>query len=566
MSGQCSLCLSCGAPFIPLGEDVVEYDRLGNISVFFFQKLVKRNDLIQRTVKNPSFCAKPNASHILHESHHRHAVEFVIEKMLLHQERDDDYFPFLRNPKGKTPVPMLAKFIGAPRRRAVDFRDLSGFIDSLQQDGHQEPDYSSLVVCCQDCNLGMTMKFWFKYHLCAGSEVNPSCLIKDGKVKVFSVLLHGSPRKLEASHRWRRRAEEGSYPLAKYSERHDVLTAMLGYYVHQLCFPHETPGLPAKPDHYRLYLHMCWVVLEVTCLLCEYWRGSRDAENLPGRTQKRNRCCKTPLGSAELYFSYFCWRIGGFRHRNLRALDFKTWHQIYMWHASGCEKLFPRPEGAAGSRLMADRISPDDMNAGSRELVQTIARNMTAVLKNSIMPLVRHVAGVGLSRELNRYFIPRKYLQELHVLMMRSVAAPVPPARARTHGARPQGGRAGLRFVRPAGGHRRHDGARHRPEPRPGRLDPPAAPVLPERLAPGRGPEHRAGHGQGRGRAGGGRRPLPAVQAAPAAPVGGVGRHDGRGRAADPAGPAVLALGRGAGAEPAGRVRRGVARRRPAAH
>jgi len=137
---------------------------------------------------------------------------------------------------------------------------------------------------------------------------------------------------------------------------------------------------------------------------------------------KRYRCCKVPLGAAELYFSYFCYRIGGFQHSSLRALDFNAWHQIYMWHASGCEALFPRQAGAAGSRLMADRISPDDMNAGSRELVQTIARNMTSLLQNKIMRLVRFVAGADVPRErlkLKSYFIPRHNLQQLNILMMR---------------------------------------------------------------------------------------------------------------------------------------------------
>jgi hypothetical protein len=422
MSGQCSLCLSCGAPFIPLGEDVVEYDRLGNISVFYFQKMVKKNDLIQKTVKNPSFCAKANASHILHDAHHRHAVEYVIEKRLLEPERADDYFPFMRNPKGKTPVPMLAKWATVSQGRALDFGQLSGLINSLQEDGRQEPDYSSVVSCCQDCNLTMTMKFWFKYHLCAGSDVNPSCLIRDDKIRVWKARLNGRARKLETSRGWSEGVFEDRYPLAKYSEKHDVLTAMLAYYVDGLCTPYQTPDLIAKPEHNRLYRHMCWVVLEVTCLLCEYWRGSGDAENYPGRTKKRYRCCKVPLGAAELYFSYFCYRIGGFQHSSLRALDFKAWHQIYMWHASGCEALFPRQAGAAGSRLMADRISPDDMNAGSRELVQTIARNMTSLLQNKIMRLVRFVAGADVPRErlkLKPYFIPRHNLQQLNILMMR---------------------------------------------------------------------------------------------------------------------------------------------------
>ena len=430
MSGQCSLCLSCGAPFIPAGEDMVEYDRLGNISVFYFQKLVKTNDLLQRTVEHPSFCSKPNASHILHESHHLHAVEYVIEKQVRAQERADDLFPFMRTPKGRNPVAMLAAWREVPPRRALNFQPLSDLINSLVADGRQETDYRNVISCCHDCNMTMTMKFWFKYHLCGGSEVNPSCLIPDGRIRVWRARLNGRANSLETSRHWTRGNFEGRYPLPRYNERRDVLTAMLGYYIRGLCMPHRTPDLFGKNDHLALYLHMCWVVLEVTCLLCEYWRGSRDSENFARRTKKRSQCCKTPLGAAELYFSYFCWRIGGFQYRNLRALDFKTWHQVYMWYASGSEALFPRPEGATGSRLIADRIAPDDMNAGSRQLVQMIARNMTSVLDNHVMRLARHVSGAGVSRELNHYFIPRRFLQELRMLMMRCA---IPFITARAH-------------------------------------------------------------------------------------------------------------------------------------
>lgn len=400
---------------------MVEYDRLGNISVFYFQKLVKTNDLLQRTVEHPSFCSKPNASHLLHESHHLHAVEYGIEHMVVMNQRADALFPFMRTPKGKNPVAMLATWTALSRRRTLDFQVLSDFIHSLEADGRQEPDYHRLVTCCHDCNMTMTMKFWFKYHLCAGSDVNPSCLIPDGRIRVWRARLNGRANKLETSQHWTRGTFEDRYPLSKYSEQHDVLTGMLGYYISALCLPYRTPDLfdQAKTDHLRLYLHMCWVVLEVTCLLSEYWRGSRDSENFARRTVKRSQCCKTPLGGAELYFSYFCWRIGGFRHGNLRALDFKTWHQVYMWYASGSEALFPRHERSTGSRLIADRIAPDDMNAGSRDLIQMVARNMTTVLSTHIMKLVRHLSGAGMSRELNHYFLPRKYLQELQMLMMR---------------------------------------------------------------------------------------------------------------------------------------------------
>ena len=198
----------------------------------------------------------------------------------------------------------------------------------------------------------------------------------------------------------------------------------MGFYLDYSCRPLNTPGLADlgaagydKGQHYALYLHMCWVVLEVTCLLSEYWRGSGDAEQ-SSRTIKHNQCLKTPLGAAELYFSYFCWRIVCFRYETVRGLSFQSWHQIYMWYASDCETLFPREDHFWASKLMADRIAPDDMYMGSRVLVETVARNMTTVLKDNIMKLGRHLSGAK-DVQLERYFVPRKYLQDLTILMHR---------------------------------------------------------------------------------------------------------------------------------------------------
>lgn len=415
MSGQCSLCLSCGAPFLPIGEDVVEYDSLGNISVFYFQKLVKNNEIIRRTVERPTFANKADASHVFHKAHHRHAVEYIAEK----DARPDGLFPFLRSPAGKNPKPMLAQFTGpGDDSLCVDSKPLCDLIAPMVADGVEATDYNLVVACCNDCNTTMTMRFWFQFHLCVGSQRNPSCMIPDQSIEVYHA---DGNRKLERGNNWTQGALENRYPLAEFSGKHDVLTAALGYYLQFLCSAAYTRVLDAvgKEEHRKLYLHMCWVVLEVTCLLCEYWRGSGDAEQKPRQTKKRNRCCKSPLGAAELYFSYFCWRIAGFKHANLRALDFPAWHQFYMWYAGDCLALFPREEGEIRTRLIADRLSPDDMYAGSRDLVSAVLKNMTRVLNEHIMKLAQHVAGASLSTSLTRYFLPRKHLQDLRALMMR---------------------------------------------------------------------------------------------------------------------------------------------------
>lgn len=159
-SGQCGLCLSCGAPFLPAGEDMVAYDRLGNISVFYFQKLVRNNHVMQQSIRKPTFCAKGHQSHILHKTHHRHAVEYSTK-----QPRQDGLFPFLRNPTGKTPTPLLADFDYPDDKDCIKFTKLDSVLFKIETDGEFPIDYNRMVFCCSDCNHTMTMEFWFRYHL-----------------------------------------------------------------------------------------------------------------------------------------------------------------------------------------------------------------------------------------------------------------------------------------------------------------------------------------------------------------------------------------------------------------
>lgn len=166
---------------------------------------------------------------------------------------------------------------------------------------------------------------------------------------------------------------------------------------------------------------MCWVVLQTTCLLCEYWRGSGDKVQHEQARIKRYQCHKSPLGAAELYFSYFCWRILGFRYATLRDMSFVDWHRFYMWDACNCEYLFPRDRADASGRLLADKISPDDMYAESPRLVKQVARNMTALLRDRIWRLGEHLAGAHRLIELTRYFGPRRNLRALTSLIERRV-------------------------------------------------------------------------------------------------------------------------------------------------
>lgn len=230
-------------------------------------------------------------------------------------------------------------------------------------------------------------------------------------------------QKIEDSDQWtvhdETRDEEGTYPEATYRKTRDIMSAAVAYYL-DMCAPRAGHVLlhNESVENFKLYIHMCWVVMQTTCLLCEYVRGSRDMVQHERAGIKRNQCHKSPLGAAELYFSYFCWRILGFHFPGVCHMSFPDWHRFYMWDAGRCEELFPRDQADATGRLIADKIAPQNMYAPSRTLVQQVAHNMTATLKKNIWRLGEHLSG-GRKPELTRYFVPRRNLRALTRLIER---------------------------------------------------------------------------------------------------------------------------------------------------
>lgn len=422
MPNQCSLCLSCGAPFVPVAQDMLMYDRVGNISVMFLQKIVSNNESLKKSVEHPNFCSKPHDAHVLHRAHHRWAVELMIRELLVGEAHDRQKIPFVRAPGGKSSTALIAKWDEVGTNDTLDLKYLSGFLEKLKS--HKDAvdilsDFDLTVLCCDDCNYVMTGRFWFNYHLWIGSRRNPSALIPDESITVYTVNTASVDRKdsvIETSTWQDSGVIDGTYPHADYDGKKEILTAALIYYLRELCRPSESLE-SSGVYHVSLYYYLCWLVLEVTCLLCEYHRGSRDMEN-SSSTKKRQRCRKNQLGCIELYFSFFCWLVGGFQYNNVQDLGFTHWHQIYMWHARGCWDLFPSKQGASGDLLIADMLTPKNMDAGSKTLVKKVAKRMTRVLKNNIMKLIEFVGKGKHKKELDAYFLPSKYRRRVFNKMM----------------------------------------------------------------------------------------------------------------------------------------------------
>ena len=161
MAEQCGLCLCCGAPFLPIDEDMVNYDKLGNISIFFFQRTVRR--FPQSKVKNPTFTGKMHESHIIHESHHAPALRFML------QQADNDIPPdftleYSKTPKGKVPVRQVAQWKKDTTFR-VNLRLLKNRVLAIKFNRDYSIKLELTQKCCHPCNIVMTMRFWYEYLL-----------------------------------------------------------------------------------------------------------------------------------------------------------------------------------------------------------------------------------------------------------------------------------------------------------------------------------------------------------------------------------------------------------------
>ena len=161
MADQCGLCLCCGAPFLPIDEEMVNYDKLGNISVFFFQRTVRR--FPQSKVKSPTFTGKMHESHIIHESHHAPALHFMLE-----QAKDgmpkDFVLKYSKNPKGKSPVRQVARWADDTDFR-VNLLSLKKRVLAIDFNDRYTINLGLTQKCCHPCNTVMTMRFWYEYHL-----------------------------------------------------------------------------------------------------------------------------------------------------------------------------------------------------------------------------------------------------------------------------------------------------------------------------------------------------------------------------------------------------------------
>jgi len=326
MSGQqAGLCLSCGTPFCPKPTDEVSHERLGNMSLAYIQRQVRINRDAMTKIEHPAFYAVQEGAHVIHETHHRMAILIMAgdrkdtDMYNDDMSKNDGAFPFILAPKSKRKaIPLAAHWLKPSKESRIRMKRLLELCTNAKptrREVDMNKNYSIVVGCCKSCNSTMTMEYWFRYHLFAdytGPESNPDRIMTEDNIMEIYEVDTNKHENIEDYMHWNsERKKYGEFPSQETPRNKEMMAPAVAYYLN-LCLPFGQRHYIHKDGYIlnkHLYLEMCWVALEITCLMCEYWRGSGDKENKQGSSKKRNQSHKSPLGAIELYYGYFCWCV-----------------------------------------------------------------------------------------------------------------------------------------------------------------------------------------------------------------------------------------------------------------
>lgn len=436
---QCSLCLSCGAPFLPNGEDAVLDGNVGTSCILFLNARMKTDPGTLRKYNTPSFTSKREAAHVIHEGHHEAALRHMIfhhsgDRTLVLPIRTDNApihglnmaMPYYQK-SSKSEGPRLAAWIRPAARDRMNLTGLFNTVSDIFNDRgiNMNLPPTNLGVkydTCSRCNKIMTQKANFGFWLgCSERGINN--IVREALVRrlnehpITAVWAVTHRVKLPQAHgRWSRK-NRGDHSADQYhlpgGTDEDALSPHVAYYLHQ-CLPWQ--GTPGDEPFVRVgfennarmarmvYLELCWVVLEITCLMTQLREGRMHG------TLKLSWGVKENRGALEFYISYFVFRL--FQYRHLEAfqdadIDFVQWHQKYFCEASGNALLFPGARVMIHERVMVNTEQP------ARRLVSSVGARLIE-LHNTMLPLADFVAGVGvIPRGISEYFVGVDVLRDL---------------------------------------------------------------------------------------------------------------------------------------------------------
>jgi len=360
-----------------MSDEYIDFDSVGNLSILYFQKHVRRSEAMMASVVNPLFSSQKFAAHVIHKSHHADALEFMSanreDRDLAELEPTDPagVFPFFRSPTTANRQ-ALGAFWGTPsQEQRFKFEELAAFVENAALTSGYVLDVDQTVDCCRGCNMTMTMEFWFRYHLY--NPANAARLIPADAITVVKMNVTGRHVRDDWS-RWRFAVNRENYtfPSDEWSKGRDAMAAAVAYYLHA-CLPFDESEVKTLPEKKRLYLSLCWTVLEIACLLCELKIGPESKG-----TKKKRQCPKSHVGAIELYVSHFCWRLYTMTRPALMLFGFERWHQIYFCEAVGCKELFPRRQFG---QLIVDEFAGDVSLMTSRKLLRFTFKKVWSIFQ-----------------------------------------------------------------------------------------------------------------------------------------------------------------------------------------
>jgi len=295
--------------------------------------------------------------------------------------------PFFKTPSTNQ-GPQLAWWDAPDAADRLDMRDLFEhllFVANSYADRNVnfDEDFETTYVTCSDCNALMTQQGYMNYLI---------GLTNSARFNQYGGIIHGNPihvvnadtnnhRPLnDAYGNWKKARVPHPSDHPTYNAL-DSLTPHVAYYLH-LCLPPIAMGgadpwnIPGSGTSARtLYIQLCWVVLEITCL-CSLLENGKQSGN-----RRLSHGFKCHLGAIEFYLSYFFWRL--FQYEFMQViprlrLNFIQWHQKYFWDIINCKGIFP-----TNRILLAEMICPN-VNIPSQRLVENACYNMMQLYHNEI--------------------------------------------------------------------------------------------------------------------------------------------------------------------------------------
>lgn len=443
-AGQCGLCLSCGAPFPPKPNEIVLFNRLGNMSTLYAHTCFVESPSMNRKYKNPVLMGVYQNSHMVHGSHHETALKYMCYhfkgdrapvRHAGNRPVDGDSCMFLFFKASSTnQSPQAACWARPVQAKRVNFSSLVDHmkaVDLYDRDADFALSFNLMYPTCVPCNSLMTALSKMRYILGLESvSLNNAygCVIPHTEKPIETVA--ANPHKCtnldNAYGIWTIPAGSvyGSIPAQATG---DPLAPIVAYYLH-LCLPHtgghpdtdvfDIPALHgSKVAARRLFFELSWIILEIACLGTLIVDGKADGENFSHGLHQH-------YGVLDLYVSFFLWRLLQFEYPEeilSSKLDFPQWHQKYYCVALGCQDL-----GVDMSLTILGLKVIGNVAVGAKTLLTQICDNLLNLYTGELALLIKFVTNnlpapgavpAPSVEELavSRYFLPLRYMARLRL-------------------------------------------------------------------------------------------------------------------------------------------------------